>query len=358
VAGSPSVTLALRGNDNALNFLRLVLAAGVVVGHAWPFATGVDGPMPGGMSIGVWCVAGFFGISGYLVSGSRVRLGLTDYLVRRSMRIFPAFWACLLVTAAIFAPLSAVFHDGSVRSLDPSSAASYLARNLGLWIFQRDIDHTLTDVQIPGEWNGSLWTLSYEFAAYLALGLLFTAVRSKRSRRLVCVALLALLVTANMLVEVHGAETNAVTLGVWLAAAFTTGVVIRILSVPWTPALAVLAAALLVLAGVLELPRTLGAPAIAYAVLWLGARLPLRVGKENDVSYGIYIYAFPVSQLLASSEHSSRLGVFWQAVLTLVLCTPLAWASWLLVERPALSRHRWVTQRLLTRRRAAPNALR
>jgi hypothetical protein len=105
------------------------------------------------------------------------------------------------------------------------------------------------------------------------------------------------------------------------------------------------------------MPAHVAAPALTYAVLWLGARLPLRVGKY-DVSYGIYIYAFPVSQLLASSEHSSRLGVFWQAVLTLVLCTPLAWASGLGLSALLCRVTAGSRSGCFARRRAVPSALR
>ena len=34
-------------------------------------------------------------------------------------------------------------------------------------------------------------------------------------------------------------------------------------------------------------------------MIWLGIHLPLaRVGAKNDYSYGLYIYGYPVSQLL------------------------------------------------------------
>jgi len=39
---------------------------------------------------------------------------------------------------------------------------------------------------------------------------------------------------------------------------------------------------------------------LAYPLIWLGIHLPLhRIGSRNDYSYGIYIYAFPIQQLLA-----------------------------------------------------------
>ena len=76
---------------------------------------------------------------------------------------------------------------------------------------------------------------------------------------------------------------------------------------------------------------------LAYGLLSLGALLPVRLGARNDVSYGVYIYAFPVQQAVyAFGGHA--LGVVGFAMVSVVLTLPLAWASWLLVERPAL---RW-----------------
>ena len=75
---------------------------------------------------------------------------------------------------------------------------------------------------------------------------------------------------------------------------------------------------------------------LAYPLLWLGLHLPLqRVGRQNDYSYGVYIYAFPVQQLLALWG-VARWG-YWPYALTAVAATaPLAVASWWLVEKHAL----------------------
>ena len=96
----------LDGRDNALNFLRLVLASAVIVGHAYPLgghgASRIEG-------LSGLAVDGFFALSGFLIAGSRMRLPMHDFLLRRCLRILPGFWACLVVTAFVFAPLSSLF---------------------------------------------------------------------------------------------------------------------------------------------------------------------------------------------------------------------------------------------------------
>ena len=52
------------------------------------------------------------------------------------------------------------------------------------------------------------------------------------------------------------------------------------------------------------------APLIAYVLLWLSTVLPSpRLARRHDISYGVYIYAFPVQQLLAyAGAHAPRAG--------------------------------------------------
>ncbi len=74
----------------------------------------------------------------------------------------------------------------------------------------------------------------------------------------------------------------------------------------------------------------------AYPLLWLGIHLPLqRVGARNDYSYGVYIYAFPMQQLLVVWG-ANRWGYWPYTLLCVAATAPLAVASWWIVERNAL----------------------
>ncbi len=69
-------------------------------------------------------------------------------------------------------------------------------------------------------------------------------------------------------------------------------------------------------------------PALVYPVLWLGAHLPCRwFGATNDISYGVYIYGWPVGQLLVLAGVQAA-GYFPYMLATLVCTVPLAAASW------------------------------
>ena len=75
---------------------------------------------------------------------------------------------------------------------------------------------------------------------------------------------------------------------------------------------------------------------LAYPLLWLGMHLPLyRVGARNDYSYGVYIYAYPVQQLLLVWG-VSRWGYWPYTLLAVAAVIPFAVASWWVIEKHAL----------------------
>jgi peptidoglycan/LPS O-acetylase OafA/YrhL len=103
----------------------------------------------------------------------------------------------------------------------------------------------------------------------------------------------------------------------------------------WHVALAAAAAALL-----LNTPLRLQAvsAALAMLVLWLAfvRSAPLRaLSNLPDYSYGIYIYAFFIQQIV--QLHLPQWPTLAKAALAFVTVLPVAALSWHLVEKPALS---------------------
>ena len=90
-----TLATAFDPRHNSLNALRLALATLVIVSHAWPIGGFGNDPHIGDLSFGGWAVAGFFAISGFLITSSRLRSSFSAYLWRRMLRIFPGLWvAC------------------------------------------------------------------------------------------------------------------------------------------------------------------------------------------------------------------------------------------------------------------------
>ncbi|WP_138416244.1 acyltransferase family protein [Sinomonas gamaensis] len=324
---------ALNGRDNALNSIRLLLAVAVIFWHTYPIS-GTNPSWPAS-TVGSWAVNSFFAISGFLVAGSRLRLNFSHYLIRRAARVFPAFWVVLVVTAFVLAPFSTLF-TGSPYSF--FEGVNYVSQNFLLWLGELAVGSTLSGVPHANSWNGSLWTLFHEFGAYLVAGGVLSLALVRKH-----IAFAAL--TAVVLLSAAVASGFGHTLPGFLSQAgpasrlwsfFAAGVLVYALRdrLSTRPPIVIASAGLLCLTFTLGIAEWLGQIFLAVTLLWLGARLPLRMGSRNDLSYGVYIYAFPVQQLLVVSGITPIAGPELSAVLAAVLTLPLAWASWTLVEKP------------------------
>ncbi len=353
----PSLAERLGSRDNALNLVRFVLAAAVIFGHAFPLG-GYDvlrlGPFAHGGYHG-YAVNGFFVISGFLIFASALRMPILPYLWRRFLRIYPGYIVALLAVALLFAPLGAW--------LDPAgqwewrSAAWYVLGALDLKPSQDGIGTTLSTVPWPGVWNGSLWTLFYEGMAYIGAGLLALIPWCRRNVLVTAASCVVVLTAAYLFVpeaaikSLPGALSVVVGNGLRLGTYFAWGMLAyaladRIRPRTWSVAAAVIAFVLLTSLPFVSGPlgTLLIIVVLVYGVLGCGAVIPLRWGSVNDLSYGTYLYAFPVQQILILLG-SASLGWFANSTLVLLCTIPFALASWYLVERPALEMKRLVPAR-------------
>jgi peptidoglycan/LPS O-acetylase OafA/YrhL len=328
---------AFNVRHNSLNFLRLVLALAVLVGHVSGLLLGQTVRV-GNESLGDWAVAGFFAISGFLIMRSRISSpNLRSFMWRRVLRIYPAFFGALIITAFVMAPLSVfVFGDGQFNL---ESAFAYFYKNASLVIFQPEISGTLSGLDYP-TWNAPLWTLAYEFGCYLFVGLLVTVVPARAIRVSTIVAFaLALIVTAITIVNPE-IVPDPITVFGRLGSFFLAGSLMSLFAskVPVSWKLASIAAICSIVLVGFQSFQFWGSIPLAYLMLWLGTRLPFqKLGAKNDVSYGIYIYHWPVLVLLMVALEGNQ-SPFWLTLgLTVALTVPLAMLSWFLIEKPAMS---------------------
>ncbi|RYZ26164.1 MAG: acyltransferase, partial [Propionibacteriaceae bacterium] len=169
-----SLAQAFDARSNALDVLRLLFATTVAVAHTMLIGFGYQ-PQAGSTDFGSLAVDGFFVLSGFLVARSYLRLGsLRRYAWHRALRILPGFWACLLATALLIAPLLAVLLGRPALSVfsGEDSAWSYLRSNALLVISQFGISGMPGTGGVPDQVNGSLWTLFFEACCYAALAAL------------------------------------------------------------------------------------------------------------------------------------------------------------------------------------------
>ncbi len=377
---------------NNFNFLRVVFAIAVMFSHARPLLLGPYFLDPIGMLLskqvdqrddhpidsGHLAVYGFYILSGFLITMSWCRgRAMWPFLRKRIARIYPGFFAAMLMTLLVFAPL------GSINL--PSYWAG-LASHWVVWVFNTlnltenwempPFSETLTTVPFPHVVNGSIWTIRYEFLCYLmAAGLGVAANVASRhisvwTMRVALVILFALVYGLyvgqflgrfarwNRLDEhplvhyVSGGIDQIPRLFVYFIAgmccyAFRKHIRFN-LTLVFGAGVSLLASAFV--AGLLPFTLPILGTYLLLALAFIPAGKLSQFGTANDLSYGIYLYAFPVQQLIGfyCGAHLNH----WTAFLTALPPTlGLAWLSWQWVEQP------WLRGNKLSSRIAASQAV-
>jgi len=149
--------------------IRIVLAIVVMFSHAFVL-TGHNEPLGSfglGFDLGNLAVDGFFAVSGFLLYPKFFDSDVRTFLTNRIFRLLPGLCAFLLAFACItlFVDLVGVI---SVNNLE---IFSYVYTNASLMNPNRQfvINNMLLTNPVPGGINGSLWTLTFEFWCYLFL---------------------------------------------------------------------------------------------------------------------------------------------------------------------------------------------
>lgn len=358
----PTLEQSFQPRRNSLNFLRLALATAVVFSHSIFLGSFGSETILGKTTLGTIAVYGFFGISGFLIARSASHHNVGRYLWQRLLRIFPAFWICLVVTAFLFGTI-AWFHRNPRLSSDcglhcyvtePVGPVGYIAHNLWLHVSQPTVANTLPVAILRDVWNGSLWTLEFEFICYLLLAAAALVGLLKR-RWWVAGAAALVWLSEVIITSVPSYATVFSPSHHWyimkllaFVPVFLSGSLLYLFrdKVPDSGLLALGTSVLFLVGLIIPVGQSvpvytmtsldLTAIFLAYPLLWLGIHLPLsRVGAVNDYSYGIYIYAFPVQQLLLLWG-LNRWGYLPYTVLTLLVLAPFAVGSWWMIEKHTL----------------------
>jgi peptidoglycan/LPS O-acetylase OafA/YrhL len=266
------------------------------------------------------------------------------FAVKRLLRIWPGLAVAILLTALVLGPAVSTL---TVREYFEDPLLGSYARNL-MFDFRDQLPLAFTGNDRPTLINGSLWTIPLELQCYVALGIL-GLLGCLRLRWLlpslsVGAALLVYLVVAPIYfqtperIPLRADQAYLLHFGLF----FFAGASLNQLRLADHPrhALAVLIGFYLLGA----LAFVVGTPLLA---LWLvlpvsvvlagqaGTPVLRRAGRFGDLSYGLYIYAFPVQQTLIWQLKDQ---LSWGALLALTIATTtvLAFASWHLVEKRAL----------------------
>jgi peptidoglycan/LPS O-acetylase OafA/YrhL len=326
------------------DLLRILFATLVLLSHASEITDGNTTRellfrATHAFTFGAVGVDGFFLLSGYLIVQSWLGdPNLLNFLRKRILRILPGYLvAVVLSTLAVglLAPGTTHFF----RELD-----SHFVKSVML------LGAPATPSVFPGRpfaaVNGSLYTIAYEFRCYLLVALLGMCGLIKHPRLILGIALLMLssLVLPASWQALHWPRPAEAVLGQPAVAFRLTAIYLagscfylfrkRISFRPW---LAVGAGMLIGLSvfvpALFELVLVICG---SYLLFYLG-QMPLTWPWERgfpDISYGVYLYGWPVESLWIWFHRGSPWVAFGASA---VMCAGCGWLSWHFVERPALT---------------------
>ena len=348
---------------NNFDFLRFFLASLVIFSHSYVLLSpNGNASEPGArltsmkMDFGSLAVACFFAISGFLITQSWHKTPrVKEYLMKRVLRIYPGWIAALLFGVFIAAPLLRPHHGLELGIGTLNYLSQLVFFHIG--IAPNGWDKSLPHVSCI---NSSTWTLPFEVLCYL-LVILLGRLNLFHKRVLILLPTLALLIYCALPAHTHfssfgplGPSINWMQLPYFgnlrtlpiLTVYFLSGALFYLYRdrIPQSPFL--LAGSLLLMGlSMFDLPLAsvffVVLPTFGFYILFYLAFLPLgslhAFARHGDLSYGIYLYAFPLQRLLIAEQfrgyHLTPLVLFLAAW---VLACGAAALSWRLVERPFL----------------------
>ena len=340
------LSTAINGRNNNFGIIRLVLALLVIVSHVQEL---MDGNRSNELltrlfhtkSFGDVAVDGFFVLSGCMILQSWQHVPeLWPYLCKRCLRIYPAFITATLVAALFIGP--AIAPQGQYWQ----SLSLLKVIKSALELYPTVLPFEFSKLHF-GDINLSMWTISYEFRCYLLVPLIgaLGALGSRRAWPLMA-ATLAGLQLLIVLPTGNGHGLIHVLLGTFaelarLVMCFSVGCSFYL----YRHRISTERPHLFASAGLLVL-CLMNARTVHIGVAIFGGYLLLQAAacqnavliklrKLPDISYGVYLYAWPVTQLLLWFNISH--GYLPLLVATGVFSAILGTASWYLIEKPALS---------------------
>lgn len=334
-AMDPTVEVARRTNN--FDALRVLAALGVIFGHSW-ILTGrlAEEPPFGDLAPQYLGVSVFFVISGYLITGSWERSrSVGQYVSSRVLRIMPLLILVIVLSTFVLGPAVSTLPAGEY--FQNGQTWRYLV-NIA-FLPADGLPGVFDSVPYPGVVNGSVWTLRAEVICYaivLVLGLLPRIAQ-------ICGFILFGVVAATLVlfgpVVVAGASLSAAG-GTWIF--FAIAALVRLLVPRSALRLPIAAVVLAVWILVSILVPTLAIPlawlALPYVVLSVGlASTPFvrRAARFGDISYGLYLWAFPTQQLVVLIF--GVLPIALNLAVVIAITAALSFASWHLLEKRALA---------------------
>lgn len=330
------------GHDNFFTPLRLLFAILVVVGHTFNVALKDAGAEPHVFfhyNFSYLAVNLFFIASGFLVTKSMLYRGdIPEFASARILRIYPALIALTLFAMFVIGPLAtslpwAEYFTHKDFLIQPFAVLSFVQTEMYLpGIFPNNAEHMV---------GAPLWTLRYEFLAYIGTAIIFSLGLMKKK----WMVLAQFILPSIGWIAAHGLgiyDQIPATFQALLRFGIAYGLGATIFAYRdrlsfhalGIPVMMILAA----LTSKFQLFEVTMNLMLAYFVMWAAyVKAPKFnfLQKLSDVSYGVYIYHWCVMQMVFM--WFPNLSVTALLLITLPVTYWFATLSWHFVEKPMLT---------------------
>jgi peptidoglycan/LPS O-acetylase OafA/YrhL len=315
----------MKNNDNGnrgncFDLIRHFAALLVLYSHHYPMLKRPEPSIRHWESYGFIAVAIFFSISGYFMPASFVRSGnFLNFIGRRLKRLLPALVVCSFIITYVI---------GTIFTSTPTW--EYLTSRWTLGTFAswatflgRSIPGVFSNFLMPNAIDGSLWTLPIELLCYVVIG---TALSFSQSWKMALFLFVAAVLGTAWVVHVDTSfNFYSVPLNFFLifGICFSGGSLLAMTKDAWfsarIPLLIFAILSIWLMRGRVEI-NIFGMLGITLITVIIGESAKDKFIKGKfDISYGIYIYAFPIQQLVINEiTHRLWLGMLISLVFTLV----------------------------------------
>lgn len=348
------------GIGPGFDFLRIFLAFCIATFHAVSLVKGKDSVLEGPFwFIEFAAVPMFFALSGFLITASGMRLSLKNFLLNRSLRIFPALSVDICLCALIIGPIFSV-----LALKDYIRSPLFYAYFLNIVGY---IHFTLPGVfkNSPIDWvNGSLWTIPYEILCYALISffIIFGWIR----KRFIVLAFTVSIILVGAFFEFTNCYATWPDIIILFIKAGIIGRKCQIVStflfgiafyqlrymIPYSRNLffACLVISILTafifdvrLTSEMVIGRLILLPILTYMTVFIGLTdVPIpEFFKRGDYSYGVYLYHFPILQTIINLWPRLFINTSYGPLLLIGLGLPAAMLfamfSWHTIEKPILA---------------------
>jgi peptidoglycan/LPS O-acetylase OafA/YrhL len=329
-----AVSLGDAFDHKANNFhaIRLLAALAVIYGHSYALTGSQGGDIflrtVGFKFIGGVAVDIFFALSGFLISASLSRSTVRHYITSRCLRIFPALTVALVICTFVLGPIV--------------TTEKFYFNNPQTWnYFFSNLLMTHTEYRLPGVFeelrdngvNGSLWSLPIEFRLYFIM-LLISLTGLLRRERFATFAIICMLVGLY-------ASTRCpwlIAYNNWLDASafFLAGCYLWVyryeVILSYWGVIFFLGAAVALHGSAAFYVAYFAVT--CYLLFFLAFCMKFTLIRRTDISYGVYLYGWPVQQCVISA--CTGQGAMFNTVVSGAITIVIASLSWQFIERPML----------------------